>query len=90
MPLEIFYSTGFKRAVKKLPKSLRVILVEKGRQFEIDPFHPTLRTHKLADSLRGLWSFSLDYHHRVIFEFIGKQKVLLHSVGDHSIYRKRS
>ena len=89
MPLKVFYSAAFKRAVKKLSKELQVILVEKGRLFENDPFHPTLRTHKLTGSLQGLWGFSLDYRHRVVFEFVDKQKVILHSVGDHSIYRKK-
>lgn len=89
MPFEVLYSTGFKRAVKKLPKKLRDVLVEKGRLFTDDPFHPTLRTHKLVGLLSGFWSFSLDYRYRVIFEFVDKQKIMLHSVGDHSVYRKR-
>ena len=86
--LEVSYSPEFKRAYKKLPKSVQVLITKKGKIFTSDPFHPALRTHKLKGTLKGLWAFSIDHRNRVIFEFTKQNTVLLHSVGDHSIYRK--
>jgi len=86
--LEVFYSPEFKRAYKKLPKSVQGLIKKKGAVFAEDPFHPSLRTHKLEGTLKGLWAFSIDHRNRVVFEFTKQNTVLLHSVGDHSIYRK--
>ena len=86
--LDVFYSPEFKRAYKKLPKPIQVLVKKKGLIFTSDPFHFSLRTHKLEGTLKGLWAFSIDHRNRVIFEFTKQNTVLLHSVGDHSIYRK--
>lgn len=88
MPFQIFYSPEFKRDYKKLPKNLREQLKIRGLLFEINPFHPRLRTHKLSGKLKGVWSFSVDIHYRVIFEFLGDQEILLLRVGDHGVYKK--
>lgn len=79
----------FKRDYKKLSQGVRVHLKQKGQLFTENPFHPILRTHKLSGRLNGLWSFSIDIRHRVIFEIVDSTKVLFHRVGDHSIYRKK-
>ncbi|MBI4437834.1 type II toxin-antitoxin system mRNA interferase toxin, RelE/StbE family [Candidatus Uhrbacteria bacterium] len=89
MPVVILYTPEFKRDYKKLSGALQELLKKKGRVFEIEPFHPLLRTHKLSGKLRDLWSFSLDYRCRVIFHFRGQGEVELLRVGDHSIYRKK-
>jgi addiction module RelE/StbE family toxin len=89
MQFEIFYSPAFKRAYKKLPSSIQETTKGKILLFISEPFHPNLKTHKLSGDIRGFWAFSIDYHNRVIFEFIGKQQVIFHGVGDHSIYRKK-
>jgi addiction module RelE/StbE family toxin len=89
MSVVILYTPEFKRDYKKLPALLRDLLKKKGSLFEQEPFHPFLRTHKLTGKLVGLWSFSLDFRHRVIFRFLGESEVELLRVGDHSIYRKK-
>jgi len=86
--LEVSYSPEFKRAYKKLPRSVHALIKKKGVLFVSDPFHPSLRTHKLTGTLKGLWAFSVDHRNRVIFEFTKQNTALLHSVGDHSVYRK--
>jgi mRNA-degrading endonuclease YafQ of YafQ-DinJ toxin-antitoxin module len=48
-----------------------------------NPYDLSLKTHKLSGDLEGLWSFSVNYEIRVIFKFIGKNKVLLIDVGTH-------
>ena len=47
------------------------------------PFSPQLRTHKLSGKLEGQWAFSVDDDCRVVFEFIGEDKVLLIDIGSH-------
>ena len=47
------------------------------------PFSPQLRTHKLSGKLGGQWAFSVDDDCRVVFEFIGEDKVLLIDIGSH-------
>lgn len=37
---------------------------------EIDPFHPSLRLHKLKGALREYWSVSMNLEYRVVIDFI--------------------
>jgi mRNA-degrading endonuclease YafQ of YafQ-DinJ toxin-antitoxin module len=41
--------------------------------FVDEPFHPTLKTHKLSGKLEGAWSFIIDYDCRVIFYFTAEK-----------------
>lgn len=84
--MEVLFSTHFQRDAKRLSKSKQKMVEERLVLFIHNPFDSILKTHKLTGSLNELWSFSIDFHLRVIFEFIEKQKVLFHSIGDHSIY----
>jgi mRNA-degrading endonuclease YafQ of YafQ-DinJ toxin-antitoxin module len=60
---------------------------EKVRIFRQTPFHPKLRTHKLKGSLRGFWSFSINYSYRIVFEFANHDVVYFHGAGDHRVYQ---
>ena len=51
--------------------------------FLASPFSPQLRTHKLSGKLKELWAFSVDEDCRVVFEFLGEDKVLLIDIGSH-------
>lgn len=88
MTLTIKYGPEFKREYKKLSASLKLLVKERGAIFELDPFNPSLKTHKLSGHLQKVWSFSLDHRYRVLFEFKDNNTVELLRVGDHSIYRK--
>lgn len=62
--MEVSFSFSFKRVFKKRIKAnvnLERRFWQKLEQFVVDPFHPSLKTHKLSGKLRGLWSFSVDY-----------------------------
>ncbi|MFN4213032.1 MAG: type II toxin-antitoxin system YafQ family toxin [Microgenomates group bacterium] len=54
--------------------------------FRKNPFAPQLKTHRLEGKLKDFWSFSIDYHYVILFEFINKNIVWFHSVGTHDIY----
>lgn len=84
--MEVFYTPHFKREAKRLPFSLRQAVEDRIQKFLSDPFHPSLKTHKLNGKLKAYWSFSIDRKNRIIFEFDGKKRAVFHSIGDHSIY----
>lgn len=53
-----------------------------------DPFHPTLKTHKLSGQLKGLWACSVEYDARVVFAFepdpdTGNDLIVLIDLGTH-------
>ncbi len=37
--------------------------------FVENPFHHSLKTHKLSGKLKNFWSFSVEYNLRVLFYF---------------------
>jgi mRNA-degrading endonuclease YafQ of YafQ-DinJ toxin-antitoxin module len=84
--MEVLFTPHFKRAAKRLPVTTRLLVEERLEIFIEDPFAPPLKTHKLTGTLKGYWAFSIDYRFRVIFSFEGRAKIVLHEIGDHSIY----
>lgn len=58
--------------------------------FQVEPFHPVLRTHKLSGGLTGRYSFYLRDGYRVLFEFMSDNVVLLVNIGSHDQYKKWS
>ncbi len=84
--IEAVWDQGFKRSYrKKIHKHsiLRKQFQEKMSLFLEEPFSPQLRTHKLSGNLKGTWAFSINNEYRVLFEFIGENKVLLIDFGTH-------
>ena len=78
---------SFKRVVRKNPQ-LRLSIEGTLRQLAEDPFHPSLRTHKLKGDLADYWSCYLDYNYRIIFEFVRdpeeeEEAILLLNIGTH-------
>ncbi len=84
---------AFKRMVRQNPQ-LRSLIAATLEQLAADPFHPTLKTHKLSGDLAGTWACSIDYRYRILFEFVsvpienaadGSQAdaILLLNLGDH-------
>ncbi len=51
---------------------------------EADPFHPSLRLHKLSGRLDGLHSVSINLSYRITLEFlINDYEIVAVNVGDH-------
>ena len=84
---QIEYSRNFVKQFKKLSPQIQKQAVKAEKLFKKDPFSPKLKTHKLSGRLEGLWAFSINYKDRIIFEFLGKEKVLFHKIGSHDIYK---
>ena len=51
---------------------------------ESNPFHPSLRLHKLKGSLSEFYSVSIDMEYRIIIDFIIiDEKIILIDLGNH-------
>lgn len=87
MPVKrVIHSPKFQRSLQGLPLDLVDKVVERTLLLRKDFFHPALKTHKLHGKLAGLWSFSVDWKYRVVFERAGSSVILL-DVGDHAVYQ---
>jgi len=81
------FKRSFKRLVKKNPQlqdRILAVLELLGN----DPFHPSLKSHKLTGKLEGLWSCSVAYDCRIIFAFkndeeTGNDLIVLTDIGSH-------
>ncbi len=85
---EVLYSSKFLREYKKLPAHIKDIAERQETIFRNDPFDPRLKTHILHGKLDGLFSFSIGYQYRIIFEYSPNKKIIyFHSVGNHDVYQ---
>lgn len=78
---------AFKRLVKKNPE-LRSQIEQVLQQIAEDPFHVSLRSHKLKGDSSGRYSCSIDYQNRILFKFVtnpdsGEEEILLLTLGSH-------
>ena len=85
--LRVSVSPHFERIVRKLPTRLQRQATEHDQIFRANPFDGRLKTHPLKGKLKGLWAYSVDYRHRVLFEFLNDTEVLYHDIGSHDVYR---
>lgn len=82
----IYYSSSFKKSIKKY-LSHRNKIKKSIIQFQENSFDPSLKTHKLIGKLENYWSFSIDYHLRILFEFIDEETAGFINIGTHEIYK---
>ncbi|NET56415.1 MAG: type II toxin-antitoxin system mRNA interferase toxin, RelE/StbE family [Symploca sp. SIO2E6] len=83
--MEVSFSSSFKRAFKKRIKNkpdLEERFWQKLEQFTIEPFEPSLQTHKLSGKLKDLWSYTIGYDVQVVFYF-SEQKAIFVDIGSH-------
>ena len=84
--MQIIYSPRFIKDYKKINEQIKIRAEAKENIFRNNPFDGRLMTHKLSGKFRDLWSFSVDYDCRIIFEFKSEKVVIFHAIGGHSIY----
>ncbi len=73
MKHKLLRSTAFVRAARKLIKKNPGIAQDLRHALERlseDPFHPSLRTHKLKGQLANSWACSASYKIRLVFSFV--------------------
>lgn len=87
MSFRIIYTKSYlKRAAKftrhhpnLLPQYEKIL-----KLLELNPFHPSLRLHRLSGPLRDLHSVSINISYRITTEFlVDDGKIILVNVGDH-------
>ncbi|MCC7196587.1 type II toxin-antitoxin system mRNA interferase toxin, RelE/StbE family [Candidatus Peregrinibacteria bacterium] len=83
---KIIYTSHFKRALKKLPESIKKQMIQKEKLFRANCFDPRLKTHKLNDPLSEYWSFSVNHSTRTLFSFETNEETAFIDIGPHSIY----
>jgi len=89
--MNLVWSAKFTRAVKRVAGRDKKLLSEIGQtltQLAADPRHASLRTHKLKGELVGVWSCSVSYDLRILFDFVknpatGEVEILMLAVGTH-------
>lgn len=87
MPYEIEYTKQYEKRLFKFLKRHREI-VEKYKKtillMEQNPFHPSLRLHKLSGKLEELHSVSIDMQYRITIEFyIKDNRIIPVNIGTH-------
>ena len=86
--IRVFTTRTFDKLFEKLEKRVQIKAVEKTKIFKINPFDRILKTEKLHPKRYDIWSFRVDINYRIVFRFIGKDKVLFMFIGHHNqIYR---
>lgn len=86
--MQIIYSPRFVKLYNKLNDSSKIKAEKKEIIFRKNPFDTRIETHKLTGRLKDLWSFSVDYDCRIIFEFQSEKTIVFHAIGGHSIYKR--
>ena len=84
---EKIFKKAFKRVIKKNPRLEKKIFAVLDL-LEIDPFTPSLKSHKLTGNLANFWSCSVTYDCRIIFTFsnetgLSEVVIILIDIGTH-------
>ena len=85
---KIYYDDKYIKQLMKIPTAIKKKAIEKEKILRDNPFHPSLRLHKLKGKLEGLWSISINKKFRAIFKPQGNGEILFLSIGVHSIYEE--
>jgi mRNA-degrading endonuclease RelE of RelBE toxin-antitoxin system len=86
--IEVFVTEEFQQRYQDLPKVIQKKAEKRVEIFRHNPLHPSLHTEKLEPKGKQVWSFRIDKRYRILFRFIGKNKVLFLTVGPHDwIYK---
>ncbi len=85
--IEILYTPTFIKSYSKLEKYIQEETKEKIELFKNATNHKSLTVHKLKGKLKGRYSFSINYNHRIVFKYgDNKNEVFFLNIGDHKIY----
>ena len=87
MPFQIKYSVKYKKREQKFFKQHKDLVVRYAKTLElleVNPFHPSLRLHKLTGKLDALHSISLNMQYRITLEFyIEDEEIIPVNIGTH-------
>ncbi|MFO7803505.1 MAG: hypothetical protein R6V55_14535 [Desulfovermiculus sp.] len=92
MSFQIVYTPGTTGGAARLIKKHPDLLAQYKKALkllELDPFHPSLRLHRMKGPLKGLHSVSINVSYRITLELlIHDQKIIPVDIGSyHDVYR---
>ncbi|NPA71755.1 MAG: type II toxin-antitoxin system mRNA interferase toxin, RelE/StbE family [Gammaproteobacteria bacterium] len=77
------YFKKLKKFIKKHPDALERY-IKAIELLEINPFHPSLRIHKLQGKLREYHSVSINMKYRIVIDFVLTEKEIIPiDIGTH-------
>lgn len=87
----LVFSSSFKRSFKSITRrepNLEEKIANRLNILVDDPFHPSLKTHKLKGKLSGVWACTVEYDCRIVFNFKKHpdseiEEILLIDIGSH-------
>lgn len=88
----IIYTDAYSRRATKFLKRHPAVLAQYEKAMsllELDPFHPSLRLHKLEGRMSELHAISINLSYRVVIHFlIAGDEIVPVDIGDHDqVYR---
>jgi len=87
MTFKIYASSKFKKEYEKLNTLEKDALKKKTRILSTNPFHPSLRTHKVI-GYKDTFEFSVNMDIRVIWRYESDREIVLSEIGHHDILKK--
>ena len=89
--MKIRFSPDFIKFLKKIKQTDKALTVHVQKQlklFQLNPQHPSLRTHKLSGKMNDRWSISLSKSYRMIYILLESQEAYFIAIGTHDkVYR---
>lgn len=77
------YTKRVKLFIKKHPKLISQY-TKTIKLLEVNPYHPSLRLHKLSGKMSELYSVSINMSYRISLDFIIENKeIILVNIGKH-------
>jgi len=88
---ELIFDESYQKKEKRFFKKHPDLIERYAKVLHIlgsDPFHPSLRLHKLQGRLREYHSISITMKYRVVIDFVIEGgKIYFIDIGGHEIYR---
>lgn len=89
MMYQILFTESYKKKAKNFFRAHPELLKQYEkvlRLLEKDPYHPSLRLHKLKGKLKNLHSISINMSYRITLDFIIQEGVLIPlDIGSHDV-----
>ena len=87
MSFRVIYTKSYLKRATKFAKRHPDLLIQYEKALkllELNPFHPSLRLHRLSGSLSDLHSISINISYRITLEFLIEDgKIILVNIGSH-------
>ena len=87
MSFRVIYTKSYLKRATKFAKRHPDLLIQYEKALkllELNPFHPSLRLHRLKGSLSDLHSISINISYRITLEFLIEDgKIILVNIGSH-------